>query len=91
MQIRSVHNETISFLITDCPKHNIILGKPWLRQHDPHMSWVDQEILTWSEYCKNNCLTKPILQSAFSSVECPDAPDMTKIPGEYKDFLDVFS
>lgn len=64
MQLSSLHHEYISFLITDCPKYSIILGEPWLHQHNPSISWTDREIDAWSSYCKQHCLAKPTLHLA---------------------------
>lgn len=46
MQISSLHQEIIKFLLTDCKQDQIILGVSWLHQHNPGISWTDREIIT---------------------------------------------
>lgn len=61
LSISALHQETISFLISTTSKHPLILGNPWLRQHDPVISWHTSEIVQWAELCKINCLIRPTL------------------------------
>jgi len=50
------HQESIQFYITTLPsKISIILGKEWLRKHDPCISFKNQTIEFKSEYCRKNC------------------------------------
>lgn len=45
-----LHTERISFLVL--PKHPIILGMPWLKKHDPIISWTTRDIAKWSQVHK---------------------------------------
>jgi len=38
------HSEQINLDITWIPRHNIILGIPWLKTHNPHIDWRTEEI-----------------------------------------------
>jgi len=38
------HSERINLDITRIPRHDIILGIPWLKTHNPHIDWRTEEI-----------------------------------------------
>ena len=38
------HSEQINLDITQILRHNIILGIPWLKTHNPHIDWRTEEI-----------------------------------------------
>jgi len=38
------HSEQINLDIMWIPRHNIILGIPWLKTHNPHIDWKTEEI-----------------------------------------------
>lgn len=38
----AAYTEQLSILITNTPKHPIILGTPWLQLHDPLISWSNK-------------------------------------------------
>lgn len=40
LHLSFLHNESISFLVTNSPKHPIILSTPWLHLHNPVISWT---------------------------------------------------
>ncbi|XP_055487582.1 uncharacterized protein LOC129694847 [Leucoraja erinacea] len=46
------HIETISFYLLDCPPHPLVLGRPWLSYHNPHMNWGTGEIISWGNNYK---------------------------------------
>lgn len=41
LQVGSLHKEILRSFIIESPQKPIILGLPWLRQHNPQISWVD--------------------------------------------------
>ena len=49
------HTEQLSMLVTQLSKDPIILGIPWLKKHDPFISWRDEIIEFTSEYCQDHC------------------------------------
>lgn len=46
-----------AFLVLEGSTADIILGCPWLTQHSPMVDWNTGEILQWSEYCLQNCVS----------------------------------
>lgn len=46
--ISDSHTETMTFHLCSCPAHPVILGLPWLKQHNPHVDWVTAEVQDWS-------------------------------------------
>ncbi|XP_049335604.1 uncharacterized protein LOC125802248 [Astyanax mexicanus] len=86
-----LHVEFISFLILDTSEFPIILGLPWLKQHDSLISWSDQELLSWSPFCLENCLTTPVMSVGATSVENPVINAKLQIPPEYQDLQEVFN
>lgn len=69
--VSSLHFETISLLVTNTPKMPIILGIPWLQQHNPLISWTCREITKVSDYCLENFIVRPALTVSSTSIESP--------------------
>ncbi len=61
------------------------------------MDWRSDEVLQWSDYCKQHCLlrvsppTNSLLQNCSTSVESPEREAPFTIPYEYGAFQDIFS
>src|SRR5260370_10754163 len=53
------HSETLTFDVAPLGQHNIILGLPWLQQHDPQLHWASGKITFASDYCEKYCLAQP--------------------------------
>ncbi|KAL0147487.1 hypothetical protein M9458_057202 [Cirrhinus mrigala] len=85
--IEPAHQETIRFFIISSPQSPLILGYPWLNQHEPTISWAQGTITHWSSHCRQHC-TQPSTWSSASLT--PLAPSIT-IPVEYQDLLEAFS
>ncbi|KAK3556676.1 hypothetical protein QTP70_012833 [Hemibagrus guttatus] len=45
LRVAVLYSKTLVFYITSSPTNPIILGFPWLRQHDPQLSWTHKELL----------------------------------------------
>jgi len=45
----SSHRELATFQVTNLPNHEVILGMPWLREHNPRINWNDKRITFNSE------------------------------------------
>ena len=52
----SGHEETISLDITSLGHYPVILGLPWLSQHNPHVDWTRQSIVFSSQHCLAQCI-----------------------------------
>lgn len=90
-ELRLIEQERICFLITDTPKHSVILGTPWLQLHNPCICWVQRETLSWSDHCCQHCLTPLVVLLATTCMESPIMQQSVHIPEEYTDFLNIFN
>ncbi|KAL0183816.1 hypothetical protein M9458_019512, partial [Cirrhinus mrigala] len=86
-----LHTETIRFFLIQAPCNPVILGLPWLQQHEPLISWTEGEITQWSDRCFIQCF--PTLKSRVSKVASviKDSPIADNIPPVYHDLAEVFS
>jgi len=55
MDINS-HRELATFQVANLQNHKVILGMPWLREHNPTIDWNDKRITFNSERCTTSCL-----------------------------------
>jgi len=54
------HMEELTFQVPKLAGWNLIVGKPWLRRHNPTINWVTNTIAFSSGYCHAHCLpTRP--------------------------------
>ncbi len=99
LKIGNLHEEEIVFLVLEGPTVDIILGRPWLILHSPEIRWDPCEVIRWSEFCHQHCLTElprplqksPAVQITSTRIESPE-PSMTPyVPSDYVAFQDVFS
>jgi hypothetical protein len=52
----SGHKEIRTFFLTGLGRYEVLLGKPWLRKHNPYIDWA-QDFLTFDkEFCREHCL-----------------------------------
>uniref|UniRef100_A0A4W5LSR2 CCHC-type domain-containing protein n=1 Tax=Hucho hucho TaxID=62062 RepID=A0A4W5LSR2_9TELE len=47
LQTGTLHTEVIRFYVITSPHNPVILGLPWLRQHNPLISWREGRIIKW--------------------------------------------
>jgi len=52
----SSHRELATFHVANLQNHEVILGMPWLREHNPTIDWNDKRITFNSEGCTTWCL-----------------------------------
>ncbi len=99
LQIGQLHQEELNLLVLEGSTVDIILGRPWLVQHDPHLSWKTGEVLKWGNSCFPHCfprLPRPItsvhvqLPIHSTSVESPIEKQSVYVPSSYSHFSDVF-
>jgi len=55
MEISS-HRELATFQVANLQNHGVILGMPWLREHNLTIDWNDKRITFNSEGCTTGCL-----------------------------------
>ncbi len=85
LSIGVLHNENFRLFVFQSPQNPIILGLPWLEQHNPSISWTERQITRWSDFCRKNCLcSKPIRRRRETSLKDP-------LPDEYQDLAEAFS
>ncbi|KAK3514007.1 hypothetical protein QTP70_001289 [Hemibagrus guttatus] len=86
-------------MVLEDSKADVVLGRPWLEQHDPILSWRTGEVLRWGEHCFEGCLLErpsprlsPVheVQLHATSVESPLENRSIEIPACYSRFWDVF-
>ncbi|ROL47749.1 Retrotransposon-derived protein PEG10 [Anabarilius grahami] len=65
LQVGILHLEEIHLLVLEDSTADVVLGRPWLEQHSPTISWKTSEILKWGETCFSRC---------FSELPIPRAP-----------------
>ncbi|KAE8236265.1 hypothetical protein A4X06_0g9606, partial [Tilletia controversa] len=51
------HRESSSLLVTNLSRYPIVLGIPWLRQHNPTIDWRRNTLIFQSSLCLRTCLT----------------------------------
>lgn len=90
MQTGLLHSETIQFYILPTPSASVILRLPWLRRHDPHISWREGQISCWSENCFVTCLSTD-LSMPLRNISMTDSMPDSNIPEEYRDLSEAFS
>uniref|UniRef100_A0A8C1BTA6 Gypsy retrotransposon integrase-like protein 1 n=1 Tax=Cyprinus carpio carpio TaxID=630221 RepID=A0A8C1BTA6_CYPCA len=94
-----LHMESIKLLVLEGSTADIILGRPWLMQHNPIISWSSGEILRWGDQCFPSCFPNcpapsksphQTLPLNTTSIESPPEKRSVNIPSCYKEFHDVF-
>ena len=84
------HVETIQFIVLYAPTAPLVLGRPWLDKHDPHVSWSSGRILGWSVACHADCL-RSASSPPSGAKPTLSPPVLTGIPPAYHDLTPVFS
>ncbi|XDV14192.1 hypothetical protein PO909_002370 [Leuciscus waleckii] len=85
MRTGLLHHEKIH------PHTPVILGLPWLRNHNPHLQWTTGQIVSWGESCFSRCLStvKPLPVRSIS--EPRDESMLSRLPAVYHDLAEAFS
>lgn len=86
-----LHEEKIHFYILPMSNTPIILGLPWLRRHDPLISWREGQIVNWSSQCQHTCLST-VKQLPVCTVNVTqEVLSIPNLPKEYADLSIAFS
>ncbi|KAL0183731.1 hypothetical protein M9458_019427, partial [Cirrhinus mrigala] len=91
LKVGLLHQESITLYVVNSPKHEAILGFPWLSVHDPDISWYHGELTHWPKFCINNCFPVKLQPCYTTSIESPNTHKMMAIPTCYHDLSEVFS
>ncbi|KAL0147989.1 hypothetical protein M9458_056716, partial [Cirrhinus mrigala] len=84
------HKEELTFLLTNSPLVPVVLGHPWLVQHNPRVDWGHDSVSTLGESCYANCLL-PACSSVSRSLLQEESVNLSNVPKEYLDLKEVFS
>jgi len=68
----SGHKEKLLFYVTRLGKYDIILGKPWLADHNPIVNWSTNMVTFNSNHCRRHCMERGQYQLAVHG-----APSLT--------------
>ncbi len=88
LHIGTLHSEKIHFYVIQSPTHPLILGHPWLRTHNPQISWREGLITEWGPACQERCLSKITRKPNTITTSTVDT---INLPLEYADLIEVFS
>ncbi|XDV19920.1 hypothetical protein PO909_025315 [Leuciscus waleckii] len=67
LRIGCLHTEEITFLVLEGSTADLILGRPWMSQHQPRINWTSpMEVLQCSDTCFQSCL--PSVQRSSKSL-----------------------
>lgn len=81
-----------SIIIT--PKTMLLLGHPWLEDHNPNTDWSAGRIVNWISSFYSSCLlftSSPAEGTITSSSPSSETLDLSSIPAEYHDLGEFFS
>ena len=85
IRISGNHQEEMVFLVMRSPRFPLVLGKPWLRKHNPQVDWVRGLITGWNPECHSNCLLSATIPATTSNPTTYPPPDLSSVPKEYHD------
>lgn len=86
------HVEKISVFLLQAPSTLLVLGYPWLHQHNLQIDWVRGCVSGWSTWCHKHCLQSDTSSIATSKpVEPLTPPDLYSILAEYPNLANLFS
>ncbi|KKF92157.1 Retrotransposable element Tf2 155 kDa protein type 1 [Ceratocystis platani] len=76
LRISDHRQKNVLFFVTRLAHYPIVLGMPWLKQHDPTVRFADHSITFDSEYCRDYCNVpgKPEKLRALHNVPHKDRP-----------------
>uniref|UniRef100_A0A3B3H296 Gypsy retrotransposon integrase-like protein 1 n=1 Tax=Oryzias latipes TaxID=8090 RepID=A0A3B3H296_ORYLA len=93
------HSEIMSFHLFEGSSRKLVLGFPWLREHNPLVDWATGKILEWGPGCDGHksphaAGKRTIIDNnpvPVRSAPGPEAPDLSTIPSCYHHLSEVFN
>ncbi|KAL3968321.1 potassium voltage-gated channel Eag-related subfamily H member 3 [Sarotherodon galilaeus] len=86
------HTEQMFLFLFEAPDTPLVLGFPWLQQHNPQIDWAKGCIVGWSTRCHEQCLRSAVPGCMSDDPAGPPTrPDLSTVPAEYHDLGEVFS
>ena len=65
------HTELRTFYLTDLGKYEVLLGKPWPREHNPYIDWVGDFLTFDKDFCRKHWLRKGLHQLVVHNCKFP--------------------
>ena len=91
MSISGNHQEEMVFLVLQSPRFPLVLGKPWLRKHNPQVDWIRGLITGWNPECHSTCLRSATIPASTSNPTTYPPPNLSSVPKDYHDLGEGFS
>ena len=73
------HREIATVQVANLQNHEIILGLPWLKGHNPKIDWENENIIFDSERCITWCLDKSATIYAGPETQAPEENLTTRL------------
>ena len=75
------HLETLTFQVTKLAGWQMILGKTWLKKHNPAINWTQNTVAFASGYCQAHCLPTrdPVTRDPVPTLAKPESKGGPKI------------
>ena len=96
------HQEHIRPYLINSPSHSLILGHPWLCQHNPRVDWKTGKIREWGKECSKSCsffstnggggeMSKRLIFFLPNLATVSEFSDLNSVPSCYHHLRQVFS
>ena len=85
------HQEEMVLLVMRSSRMPLVLGRPWMRKHNPQVDWSRGLITGWSPGYHTTCLQSAARPFSSTQPKSTTPPDLSLVPTEYHDLREVFS
>lgn len=76
------HAKMLQFFVFQAPLTPLVLGYPWLHQHNPVLDWKEERVLGWGEGCHMSCLRAATLSmNTLNNTQPHEPPDLSAVLG----------
>lgn len=72
------HNETVKFFLTNLGKYELILGRTWVKKHNPSVDWSKDTVSFNSIYCEENSFLPETYHTKMPKLEGSADTNMSK-------------
>lgn len=97
MLLSGNHHESIQFHLLRSPGQSLILGYPWLRQHNPNIDWETGVVREWGRGCHQTCLKEAVIPTNPEPIgpvnpePVSSVSDISNVPACYHGLREVFN
>ncbi len=81
LRVGLLHEEDLHLLVLEDSTADVILGRPWLVQQNPILSWKSGEVLKWGHSCFPDFFPRHASSSKEDSRSSPDLHYLHREPG----------